>query len=922
MKIFTNKSIWKKLVVALLIILSFQIIVVKPVDADAAEFGGKLLSPILSLLVGLGDGINDLVSRAIMGSNSTLYEIEMMESLGKKILTVIVAVAAAAIAVIVIVATAGLAAVALAAVGITATVTIGMGTIIAATGVGVMAGVWFNDEVLPDNLYLPMYTYSAEEIFKGNILLFDVNYFKEPKTIYARTQKGNEIKLSEYSSMAEAEKDINENYDGIQYYFYYDYNHLDDKGNPREIKTSNQNSAVILKKTVSSWYNGLRNICLVIMLSVLVYIGIRILLASVASDKAKYMTMLKDWFVGLCLLFLMHYIMAFSVTLVEKLTDVVKTSVDENAYAVVMQNTDKLEKGIEELELPKEDLIQESSDGEEYLTWPTNLMGSLRLQLQMEQYGAQYVGLSICFLMLCLFTLYFTVVYLKRVLHIAFLTLIAPMVALTYCIDKLNDGQAQGFNKWFKEYIFNLLIQPMHLLLYYILVTSAFELASTNVVYSIVAIGFLIPAEKLLRSLFGFEKAQTAPAIGPAGAMMASTALNNLLNRGGSKGKEKGGSRSGGSSDDDGGGGVPNALDRNPVDSFLDEENSVPQQQLDTYDEQFGGEDWDPQEREALAREASGNQGAMQYSNEELGNIARETLGEGASDEDVQNFLRENYGIEPETLQQGGGQEQPQGQPRTQQTKKPTKTGAGRRIKRTLHASWAAQKAAMRNAPRNFKRKLENTHPIRTIGKVAAGAAVGATAGAVGLAIGASTGDLGNVSKIGLGAVATGYAVGSGRVPKSIMENEDVKSVYDTAYNKGEYKQDAMNDYVKEYMKDVKNRNYFEQKFGAKEAKEMMKKGGEIEQYLYNDITDRKEMAAAHKLQKEGVVKDLDQAISVAQLGQMVNGNTNHMTSKSRNEWKARFADMAGESGVKEENRKEFAERRLREIDKFYDFKK
>ena len=47
--------------------------------------------------------------------------------------------------------------------------------------------------------------------------------------------------------------------------------------------------------------------------------------------------------------------------------------------------------------------------------------------------------------------------------------MIAPFVALTYPIDKLNDGQAQGFNKWLKEYIFNLLIQPMHLLLYTIL---------------------------------------------------------------------------------------------------------------------------------------------------------------------------------------------------------------------------------------------------------------------------------------------------------------------------------------------------------------------------------------------------------------------------------------------------------------------
>lgn len=290
------------------------------------------------------------------------------------------------------------------------------------------------------------------------------------------------------------------------------------------------------------------------------------LLSTVASDKAKYLEMLKDWLIGLCLLFLMHYIMAFSVMIVEKLTDIVKTSVDENGYVVVVEADKKVKDAIKDI--GQEDTIT-SSGGKDFVAWPTNLMGSLRLQLQMEQYGAEYVGLSICFLMLCLFTLYFTITYLRRVLHLAFLTLIAPMVALTYCIDKLNDGKAQGFDKWFKEYIFNLLIQPMHLLLFYILVTSAFEFASTNVIYSIVAIGFMIPAEKLLRGLFGFEKSQTAPSMGPAGAMMASTALNHMLNRG-KKGGDKGGSGKDGNSASDLGG-APNPIESGNLMSAFEE---------------------------------------------------------------------------------------------------------------------------------------------------------------------------------------------------------------------------------------------------------------------------------------------------------------------------------------------------------------
>lgn len=647
------------------------------------------------------------------------------------------------------------------------------------------------------------------------------------------------------------------------------------------------------------------------------------MLSTVASDKAKYLQMLKDWFIGLCLLFLMHYIMAFSVMIVEKITDVVKTSVDENGYAVVIEADDEIKDAMKEIN--QEETITSSGD-KDFVVWPTNLMGSLRLQLQMEQYGAEYVGLSICFLMLCLFTLYFTITYLRRVLHLAFLTLIAPMVALTYCIDKLNDGKAQGFDKWFKEYIFNLLIQPMHLLLFYILVTSAFEFASTNVIYSIVAIGFMIPAEKLLRGLFGFEKAQTAPSMGPAGAMMASTALNHMLNRG-KKGGDKGGSGKDGSAATESSS-APNPRESgNPMANFTEDEKEGQKQMLDNYDEQNGGtQDWDAAERDAMAREAYSNDNeGMNYSDEDYESIARDTLGDGASDEEVQDFLRENYGIN--SLPSQSIDEPPVRQSKMRKLANKVRNNmnsstVGRRILRNYDASKAAQLAAIRQVPQKLTEKIEKSHPMKAVGKVAAGAALGAAAGATGVAIAASTGDLGNVPKIGGAAALTGYAVGAGKAQsiKSPMDDPDVKAVYDNTYNKGEYKPDAMNDYVAKYMKDVKNRNYFETKFGKDEAKKMMRKGGEIEQFLYNDITDKKDIAAAYKLKQKGVVNNIDEAISIAQLGQMVGDNTNNMTKKRRNEWKARFGDLAKESGVK--NTEAFAERRLKELDKFHDFKK
>ena len=68
------------------------------------------------------------------------------------------------------------------------------------------------------------------------------------------------------------------------------------------------------------------------------------------------------------------------------------------------------------------------------IVWPTNLMGSLRIQAQMSNGDATFIGYTICFLMLVFYTMFFTFTYLKRVLYLAFLTIIAPFVALTYPI--------------------------------------------------------------------------------------------------------------------------------------------------------------------------------------------------------------------------------------------------------------------------------------------------------------------------------------------------------------------------------------------------------------------------------------------------------------------------------------------------------
>ena len=62
-------------------------------------------------------------------------------------------------------------------------------------------------------------------------------------------------------------------------------------------------------KNIRTYYNIMRNLSIAISLGVLLYIGIRMAISTVASEEAKYKKMLKDWAISLVLVFVLHYIM-------------------------------------------------------------------------------------------------------------------------------------------------------------------------------------------------------------------------------------------------------------------------------------------------------------------------------------------------------------------------------------------------------------------------------------------------------------------------------------------------------------------------------------------------------------------------------------------------------------------------------------
>lgn len=334
---------------------------------------------------------------------------------------------------------------------------------------------------LTNNYGIPEIKITPVDIFAGNVAALDANFFAEDENI--------EDKLG---------------------------------GQERSI-------VVQLKKYIAQWYVALRNIAIVGLLSVLLYIGIRIIISSSAGDKAKYKQMFTDWVIALCLIFFMHYIMAFTMTMAETVTKVLAGPTDDNT---------KQNGTIKQVNI----VFTYETGSPDGTSFSSNFTGVARVKADYQD-SVLKMGYTILYIGLTGYAIYFTIVYLKRLLMLAFFTMIAPLVALTYPIDKVKDGKAQAFNYWFKEYMFYALLQPMHMVLYTVLVSSAIQIAADNLLYAIVALAFIVPAEKILKQMFGIKGQTESSIAGFAGGAIATQAFNSLIHGGQGKKTQAGGEK-------------------------------------------------------------------------------------------------------------------------------------------------------------------------------------------------------------------------------------------------------------------------------------------------------------------------------------------------------------------------------------------
>lgn len=707
--------------------------------------GGLLLSPIAALIQGIGDGVNYLLQRNIIGDKSDVFLNSGVFEHSKMIQV--------------------------------------LNENKPVSGVPQVDIAEEYIETATGKYGIPNIKLTPAEIFAGNVSALDANFFK-------------------------TEGDHNQ-----------------------ELGGSEKSIVEQLRDTVATWYVALRNIAIVGLLSALLYIGIRIVISSSAGDKAKYKQFFVDWVVALCLIFFLHYIMAFTMTMSETVTDVLAG--DRTNQGRIKEVN---------IRLTETDGTTTFKDSGTEVCFSSNFTGVARMKAD-YQGGTLKIGYSILYIALTVYTVYFAFVYLKRLLMLAFFTIIAPLVALTYPLDKIKDGKAQAFNYWFKEYMFYALLQPLHMLLYTVFVSSALSVAANNLLYAIVALAFIVPAEKIVKQMFGI-KGNTESALGGfAGGALASQAFNMLKK--GPPSPKKGG---------DGPKGEKGVRFSNP-----NKANA-----MDTLaDDAMGLNSAESAAQTATAAGVGAVAGAATNTTENGDN--GETNGNGLHVGDDGIIDGVQFREVPDNEQQGNETENPAMPENSQQQNQNsdnTNANGDNQNEDPFAAIRARANSRQGNIGTAINRRVQSAGGYsgiaksigKTGAKLAGRAAMMTTMGALGLGVGIVGGDMSDTLK-GLGAGLTaGYATGgrlNSAIGNTITGNNAAGRFIDEALH-GTGPEKQRNDYIKSYMSSKENRNRLIDKNPTMNKSELDAELRQRAELSYDSgVTDAKKLDRAVKLKKK-----------------------------------------------------------------------
>lgn len=290
---------------------------------------------------------------------------------------------------------------------------------------------------------------TVENIVFNRVPILDINFFNFETALTTKRNEGNVFKPGTL---------IGNSGEGIEVV---------------EAQIDKNGIIYILKTAIATWYYTFRVIAVAVMLLILIYLGIRMAFSTVAEGKAVYKEMLIGWITGFILLFMMHYIMYATITINEAIINIIVST-------------------------------QVKLGGDEISLYET-----VRSKAYEIKASTGWAG-TIMYLVLVYYSVRFLLIYLKRYFTVAILAILSSLVALFYAIEKINKKgkKAAVYGMWLKDFIYTVVLQSAHALIYVVFVGTALKLTEASlagIMLSMVFLNFMMKnAEAILRKIMAF----------------------------------------------------------------------------------------------------------------------------------------------------------------------------------------------------------------------------------------------------------------------------------------------------------------------------------------------------------------------------------------------------------------------------------
>ncbi len=226
-----------------------------------------------------------------------------------------------------------------------------------------------------------------------------------------------------------------------------------------------------VKKNVAQWYLMMAMIAIIMLLGILIYLALNMVLVYAGVRTPQKHANIKQTMINLLISLAMIFLLPVILVIIANLNDALIKLFNNIRVSLINGLAEK--------------------NFEIHLRGINYVLPGLNNTVQ-----------GITFILLIIIYMRFIIVYLKRFYTLGFLTIIAPLITVTYALDKLKDDKSQVLGKFYREYFYAYFIQTLHAFMFILYLGGLGAIASTSPIFGLAFLAMFGRVEKIIKGVF------------------------------------------------------------------------------------------------------------------------------------------------------------------------------------------------------------------------------------------------------------------------------------------------------------------------------------------------------------------------------------------------------------------------------------